>query len=195
MANNHNIMGYKRIKNGKICQKVGWTRSFKKKRGDNHKRARDVSVQFISQPVTKNRFINVLMFTFSIRLIFTIAITISINANVSNSVLLPENVSCSVWFDGKSMYAMLRKLDEKKKLLPAFRIVHTHSFFIVVFRYSMVSVFRNCTVRLQNMQSLMLYIGEAVQIRIEKNHFNLLHISWFYWYDSLLHCISVSLLL
>lgn len=80
-----------------------------------------------------------------------------------------ENVS---WCD-----SMLKvcNVAEAEKMLPAFRNVRlvffSSSFFAIEF------AFCKCTVRLQNMQSEA--IGKAVQIRIIKNHFNLLHISWF----------------
>lgn len=84
IANNPNITGYERIENGEICQNVGGKRTLWKKSTN----ASMFQFNSFIQSATKNRFL--LMFMFNIRLIFAI----SINANVTDSVLLPENVSC-----------------------------------------------------------------------------------------------------
>lgn len=160
IANNPNISGYESIENGEICQNVGGKRTLWKKSTN----ASMFQFNSFIQSATKNRFL--LMFMFNIRLIFAI----SINANVTDSVLLPENVSCGSvrWKKYVCNVAEARK----KCCLPSglFRIRACFSLFVDAL------IFRKCTIRLRNMQSEA--IGKAVPIRIIKNHFNLLHNSW-----------------
>lgn len=112
IANNHNITGYKSIENGKICQNVGGKRTRWKKRAS----------MFLFNSFHRQQLKNRLACVF-----------VDVHAQCSAHFHHQHQCKCNqfrfvrlkmfrvVRFDGKSMYAMLRK--HGKKMLPTFRTV------------------------------------------------------------------------